>query len=64
MSGCKTGCTNFITALFYLSAHHSEEEDEDSSNSGHHPVHIAIRGITSEAGAVLLAKHCIAAIEV
>lgn len=56
------GCTNSLTALFYLSAHRCE--DEDSSDSGHHPVLIAIRGTTLQAGAVLLCKHCIAAIEV
>lgn len=62
MRRCKMGCTNSLTALFYLSAHRCE--DEDSSDSGHHPVLIAIRGTTLQAGAVLLRKHCIAAIEV
>lgn len=62
MRGRKRRCTNSVTVLFYLSAHHCE--DEDSSDSGHDPVLIAFRGITLEAGAVLLGKHRIAPIEV
>lgn len=62
MRGRNSECTNSVTVLLYLFAHHCE--DEDSSDSGRDLVLIAIRGITLEAGAALLGKHCIAAIEV
>lgn len=46
-----------VTVMFFLSAYHCEDEDSSDSDSG--PMLISIRGITLEAGVVLLGKHWI-----
>lgn len=49
-----------VTVLFLLSAYHCEDKDSSDSDCG--PMLISIRGITLEAGVVLLGKHWITTI--